>query len=261
MDSGKTLRWRRFVAPGASHCLIVPIDHGLTLGPLDGIQSVADMSRWIGHPAITGVVVHKGIAQRLGERGVLAHGGVMVHLNGMSSLAPDPDHKELLTGVETAMRLGADAVSLQVNFDGSADAHNLSMLGSVVDSASGYGLPVLTMLYDKVGDPNPTAARARLRHWMRSAVELGTDAIKIGPPERPEEMAALIDGLADDVKILVAGGDMVDDETIAAMAQAARAAGAAGMCVGRNVFGRPDPGPFLDRLDAVLRDTELRSAA
>lgn len=87
MDSGKNLRWRRFLAPGASHSLLVPIDHGLTLGPLEGIESIAAMSRWIGHPAISGVIVHKGIAQRLGERGVLTGGGVMVHLNGMSALS------------------------------------------------------------------------------------------------------------------------------------------------------------------------------
>lgn len=256
MDAGTNLRWRRFRHVDSGHSLVVPIDHGLTMGPIAGIESVSAMARWIGHPAITGVIVHKGMAQRLAERRVLGGCGVMVHLNGMSTLAPEPDRKEMVTGVETAVRLGADAVSLQVNFDGRADAQNLPMLGAVVDEAARYGLPVLTMLYDKVGDPDPEVARARLRQWMRCAVELGTDALKLGPPDHVTDIAPLIDGLSDDVDIFFAGGDPGEDDGTVALARAASAAGAAGLCVGRNVFGHRDPGQMLN----VLRDALVEGA-
>ena len=39
----------------------------------------------------------------------------MVHLSASTAHAPDPDAKYLVTGVEEAMRLGADAVSVHVN--------------------------------------------------------------------------------------------------------------------------------------------------
>lgn len=256
MDAGKSLRWRRFSDARTGHALMVPIDHGLTLGPIDGIESVAAVGGWIGHPAITGVIVHKGMAQRLAERRLLASCGVMVHLNGMSTLAPDPDRKELLTDVETAVRAGADAVSLQVNFDGRADAHNLRMLGAVVDAASAFGLPVLTMLYDKVGGSDADQTRRRLRQWMRSAVELGTDALKLGTPA-DGAFEPLLDGLGEDVEVFFAGGDVASDDAIVAMARETRAAGAAGLCIGRNVFGRPDPGGILGR----LRDALVTGAA
>ena len=252
MDIGKTLRWRRFCA-NDGHALLVPIDHGLTMGPLPGIESTAAMSRWIGHSAITGIVAHKGIVARLAARHAIGAGGVMMHLNGMSALAPEPDRKEMVTDVEIVVRLGADAVSLQVNFNGVTDARNLQMLGSVVDAAQRFGLPVLTMLYDKVRSSDPVAARKRLRQWMRAAIELGTDAIKIGAPAHIDEIEPLLDGLADDVAVLFAGGDVApqDDEVIA-LAQAARRAGALGLCVGRNVFGRPNPAAMLERLRTAL---------
>lgn len=263
MELGKALRWRRFCAP-EGHALIVPIDHGLTLGPLPGIENIGAMARWISDPAITGIVAHKGIIERLAARDVLGRAGVMMHLNGMSSLAPTPDRKEMLTDVETAIRLGADAVSVQINFDGANDSHNLTLLGHAVDVAQRFGLPILTMLYDKVPCVDQATRHRRLRQWMRAAIELGTDAIKIGAPTHIEEVAPILQELSDDVAILFAGGDITSDDEIVAIARAARQAGAAGMCVGRNVFSRTSPGEILARLSrALVADPvrELRRSA
>jgi fructose-bisphosphate aldolase, class I len=256
MDTGKSIRWRRFRSSGSGHALIVPIDHGLTLGPIAGVGSISEMARWIGHPAITGIVAHKGIVERLAARGLLGGMGVMLHLNGMSSIAPTPNRKEMLTTVEHAVRLGADAVSVQLNFDRLSDAHNLGLLGGVVDAAQSFGLPVLTMIYDKVEVSDAKASRARLRHLMRIAIELGTDAIKIGPPEELREIAPLLEGLAEDVAVLFAGGALGSDGEVLALARASRLAGAAGLCVGRNTFQREAPGEILGKLQAVLTHPE-----
>jgi fructose-bisphosphate aldolase, class I len=252
MNTGKSIRWRRFRSSDAGHSLIVPIDHGLTIGPIPGVSSVSDMARWIRHPAITGIVAHKGIVERLAARGLLGSVGVMVHLNGMSTLAKAPDRKELVTSVETAVRLGADAVSVQLNFDRDNDSHNLALLGQVVDAAQSYGLPVLTMVYDKVETNDAKASRARLRHLMRITIELGTDAIKIGPPAVLSDIEPLLEGICEDVAVLFAGGALGSDTEILALARAGRLAGAAGLCVGRNTFQREAPGEMLAQLQMVL---------
>jgi class I fructose-bisphosphate aldolase len=261
MDTGKSIRWRRFRASESGHALIVPIDHGLTLGPIPGVESISAMARWISHPAITGIVAHKGIVERLGARGLLGGKGVMVHLNGMSAIAPTPNRKEMLTTVESALRLGADAVSVQLNFDRASDAHNLGMLGAVVDAAQSFGLPVLTMVYDKVESADAKTSRIRLRHLMRIAIELGTDAIKIGPPANLVDIAPLLDGIAQDVAVLFAGGALGSDKEIVALARAGRLAGAAGLCVGRNTFQREAPGEILATLQSVLAHPERLSPA
>jgi fructose-bisphosphate aldolase, class I len=252
MDTGKNIRWRRFRSSDSGHSLIVPIDHGLTIGPIAGVSNISDMARWIRHPAITGIIAHKGIVERLAARGLLGSVGVMVHLNGMSTLAPTPNRKEMLTTVETAVRLGADAVSVQLNFDRESDSHNLALLGQVVDAAQSYGLPVLTMVYDKVETNDAKASRARLRHLMRIAIELGTDAIKIGPPAALSEIEPLLEGICEDVAVLFAGGALGSDSELLALARAGRLAGAAGLCVGRNTFQRETPGDILAKLQTVL---------
>jgi class I fructose-bisphosphate aldolase/fructose-bisphosphate aldolase/2-amino-3,7-dideoxy-D-threo-hept-6-ulosonate synthase len=187
----KKIRWSRFLDRHSGRGIIVPIDHGLTIGPLPGLDGMAQVARWIVHPGITGVIAHKGMVERLGSRDLLRGVGVMVHLNGMTSLAPEPDRKERLTSIEAALRLGADAVSLQLNFDGTNDAHNLTQLGAVVDEAQRHGLPVLTMLYDKVACDGEEQRTKRLRQLTRACVELGTDALKLAAPADASQLAAL----------------------------------------------------------------------
>jgi len=251
-------RYRRSARGQASYGLIVPIDHGLTIGPVEGIQNVSQISTWIGDPAITGVIAHKGMIERLAARELLGGMGVMMHLNGMSTLGPTPDRKERLTAIETALRLGADGVSLQVNFDGANDAHNLRELGRVVDEAGVYGLPVLTMLYDKAAAEDGKRLE-RMRHLLRICLELGADAVKIAPPKRLSEIPELLEGIADDLPIFFAGGSVMGDLDLLRLAELAIAHRAAGLCVGRNVFQREAPEDILHRLHALFEEPAFPS--
>ena len=250
MCTAKKIRQRRFLCPVTGKGLLIPIDHGLTLGPIKGIETTGHMGRWLRSPHINGVIAHKGLVERLGERGYLT-GGVMVHLNGMTTLAPAPDTKEMLTSVEAAARLGADAVSVQVNFTGENDRHNLMLLGKVADEAAALGLPLLTMLYDK-GPVLPEGQRvARQRHLLRAAIELGSDMLKIGLPT-VAEVAPLLEDLHEEALIFVAGGQVADERELLAQISTALQYGAAGVCVGRNVFERSNPGEFLAMLAATI---------
>ncbi len=248
----KKIRWSRFLDRHSGRGIIVPIDHGLTIGPLPGLDGMAQVARWIVHPGITGVIAHKGLVERLGSRDLLRGVGVMVHLNGMTSLAPEPDRKERLTSIEAALRLGADAVSLQLNFDGTNDAHNLTQLGAVVDEAQRHGLPVLTMLYDKVACDGAEARTKRLRHLTRACVELGTDALKLAAPAHSAELPALLEGIREHTAVFFAGGAVCSEDQIVHFAQEVVASGASGLCVGRNIFQRESAAAILTRLQKVV---------
>ena len=250
--AGKRIRWSRFVDERTGRGLIVPIDHGLTLGPLPGLDTIERMARFVAHPAVTGIIAHKGLVERLGNRGLLGRAGVMVHLDGMTSIAEHPDRKEALTTVESAIRLGADAVSVQLNFDGQCDAHNLRLLGRITDEARAFGLPVLTMLYDKVPTESATARVARQRHLIRACVELGTDALKLAAPQDLAEIPALLEGVEEHTAVFFAGGQVRSERDLFDLAESAVAAGAAGLCAGRNVFQREDVGATLARLREIL---------
>lgn len=231
--------------------MIVPIDHGLTLGPISGLASVRQISRWIGSPAIDGVIAHKGMAAKLAQAGLLYGKGVMVHLNGMTAVGEDPDTKHLLTRVTTAVRLGADAVSVQVNFRAGNHAHNLGLVGAVVDEAQGFGMPVLAMVYSAEDTPEGRSL-ARLRHLLRVVYELGVDAAKTGAPEYVEDIPELLDGIGEDLPVFFAGGPLATEETLAGLAKVVATSSAQGICVGRNIFQRDDPQSLLARIRELL---------
>lgn len=256
MGAGKNLRLQRFFYPRTTYGLIVPIDHGLTMGPLTGIRSVREMASWITHPAISGIIAHKGIAERLVSARLLDGKGLMIHLNGMTTLGSRPDDKVMLTAVETAMKLGADAVSLQVNFDGTNDSANLEMLGRVVDEASGSEIPVLAMVYDKVKARGEVSS-SRIEHLMRVCVEMGCDAIKIGIPEM---LNRTVRSASEDIRVFVAGGSVVEEEKIVDLARKVVRAGGSGLCVGRNVFQRKDTISVLNSLKKALTQANPKVA-
>jgi fructose-bisphosphate aldolase, class I len=255
--SGKLLKLNRFRYRYSRHGLVIPIDHGLTLGPIAGIESVRSLKAWITHPAICGVVVHKGMAERLAESRMLDGLGVMVHLNGMLSLSADADTKELLTSVERAVALGADGVSFQVNFNGKNDSHNLRLMGKLTDEAAKYSLPVLAMIYDKVPADDKQAI-VRLRHLLRAAIEMGCDAVKIAPPETAGKLPEILSGISEDILVYVAGGTMASESQVYDLARETVRAGGTGLCVGRNVFGRKNFAEVLSQLKDILAPRPLQ---
>ncbi|EYF01223.1 class I fructose-bisphosphate aldolase [Chondromyces apiculatus] len=254
----KQIRWSRFLDRKSGRGIIVPIDHGLTIGPVEGLDSAEQVARWIGHPGITGVIAHKGMVERLGRLGLLRGKGIMVHLNGMMSLSAEPDRKERLTSVEAALRLGADAVSLQLNFDGKNDAHNLTELGELVDEARHYGMPVLTMLYDKVVCDTEELSMRRQRHLVRACVELGTDALKLAAPASHAQIPTILRGVHEHTAMFFAGGVVRSEEEILAMAREVVLHGGTGLCVGRNIFQREDVNAMLSRLQKIVMAEGLR---
>ncbi|MCW8126110.1 class I fructose-bisphosphate aldolase [Microbulbifer halophilus] len=247
-EMARRRRWERFVDNQSGKALVIPLDHGLTMGPIPGISQPEEILRWLSPEVVTGVVLHKGFAERLGG---VSGCGLVVHLNGALSSDEQPDVKQLVTSVEAAVRLGADAVSLQTNFSPATASHNLCLTGRIVDEAHAWGLPVLNMVYDKA--PSDHGALARMRHFMRAAMELGVDALKVAAPPSLEQMPELLDGVQSHTPVLFAGGALADERALTDLAGAVVRHGAGGICVGRNVFQRSNPPSTLHRLLGVFR--------
>ncbi|MCX2778277.1 class I fructose-bisphosphate aldolase [Microbulbifer thermotolerans] len=247
-EMARKRRWKRFIDQESGKALVVPLDHGLTMGPIPGIHSPEEIERWLSAEIATGVVLHKGYAERIG--GGLGC-GMVIHLNGSLNIDEQPDLKQLVTSVEAAVRLGADAVSVQTNFSPATASHNLRLIGRVVDEAHSWGLPVLSMVYDKTRHDD--RALEHLRHFMRAAVELGVDALKVAPPAQLERIPEVLDGVQNHTPVLFAGGALAEENALLALAAAVVRHGAEGICVGRNVFQRAAPALTLQRLLQVFR--------
>lgn len=254
---GRKLRHRRLDFSNSTVGLIVPIDHGVTVGPIPGLESLSDIGRWIGNESISAIVAHKGMLERLVTRDMLSSTtGVILHLNGMPGMSKDADSKQMVSNVRAALSLGADAVSVQVNFTADNVGHNMSLLGAVTDATHAAGLPLLTMVYDKV-KTSGNEKLDRMHGLIRLAAELGTDCIKIGFPDSLDHMRELIAPHCDQVSMYFAGGEKMDEERLLEWTRVAVQSGASGLCAGRNVFQHPQPDSILRRLAECVRQEAL----
>lgn len=251
---GTTRRLRRLEG-SRGRFLLLALDHGLPAGPLPGLEDPRSLLRRLEGSRLTGAIVNPGLLPHLlPEEGVTPP--LVVHLSAGTLLGTRPASKVLACGVERALRLGADAVSVQIGFGDDAEDRMLADAGAVIDDASRYGLPVLVMAYPPGGTAG-SAVLEEIRHAARAAAELGADLVQVPHPGAAEGVRAIVRGCP--APVLVAGGPRAGSpEAFLDTMKAAVTGGAAGAVVGRNLFQHPDPAAFARRIGEIVLADPLR---
>ena len=93
--SGKEIRLERIITRDTGKAVIVPMDHGVSLGPIEGIVNIREAMRQVAEGGANAVVVHKGVVAQ-GHRKSGPDMGLIVHLSASTSLALDPNAKTLV---------------------------------------------------------------------------------------------------------------------------------------------------------------------
>lgn len=242
MMGGKTLRMKRFRNSPSGRMVILPLDHGVSLGPIAGLECPEKTMRMGVREGADALVLYKGMLKFLTELdGQLP--GIFMHLSAASQLGPAPHHKVLIGSVEEALRYGADGVSLHINLGNPGEPDMLQDLGIIGAACSAWQVPLLVMIYARNCDGTP-ASDAAIAHAARVAAELGADLIKIAMPEDFSVLKQITTGLP--VPVVVAGGTRIA-ETPVFLERVERAleAGAGGVAVGRNIFQSLQPERLL----------------
>jgi fructose-bisphosphate aldolase, class I len=252
-STGRVIRQQRLMFPGIDAGLIVPLDHGLTVGPISGLDTLQSIKRWIGAKDFSALILHRGMLEFLSRNHLLRpNTGIVVHLNGMSGVAQDADTKRMVTTVESAIQMGADAVSIQLTFNRTNVSHNVETLGTVTTAAHSYGLPLLVMLYNRISAGEEGVEGTN--KLIRMAVELGADFLKLETPGRPEHTQSIMGQFLGDTRILFAGGPMGDSAGFLGSMKYVLQQGCNGLCVGRNVFQSPRPHDLLAELARMVKE-------
>lgn len=247
---GKMVRLERIVNRATGRSVIVPMDHGVTLGPIKGIRSMKNTVDAVASSGADAAVVHKGAAI-FGHRGYGRDLGLIIHLSASTSLGPDPNNKVLVATVEEALKLGADGVSIHVNIGAEDEAQMLSLLGSISRSCQEWGMPLMAMMYPRGRKISNEYAEEFVGHAARVGAELGADIIKTSYTGDPDSFSRVVDGCP--VPLVVAGGPKVSSEIdLLRMVRDAIDAGASGVAIGRNIFQHENPSIITRRICAVV---------
>ncbi|MGC8849209.1 MAG: 2-amino-3,7-dideoxy-D-threo-hept-6-ulosonate synthase [Candidatus Bathyarchaeia archaeon] len=242
---GKRRRLRRIMPDGRT--VIVPMDHGVSSGPIKGLDRMAETVRMVGEGGCDAIVVHKGIAKAL-DTGMI---GLIIHLSASTSLSDKPDWKVAVGGVKEALRLGCDAVSVHINVGAENEGQMLSMLGSVAGECDDYGVPLLAMMYPR-GPKIPSEHDPKaVAHAARLGAELGADIVKTNYTGDMESFRMVVESCP--VPVIIAGGPKASTiKGILQMVHDSLKAGGAGVSIGRNVFQHSQPYKMVEALASLV---------
>jgi fructose-bisphosphate aldolase/2-amino-3,7-dideoxy-D-threo-hept-6-ulosonate synthase len=247
MTPGKTARLDRIGRDG--RFVTIPMDHGITLGAVDGLVDIESTIDAVTSNGADAVLTQKGIAPRVHENKNDA--GYIVHLNASTSIGPDSNDKRRTGTVEEAVRAGADAVSFHINVGSDHEPDQITELADVVDDARALGMPVLAMAYARGPGVDEHDAES-LGHAVRLAEELGADVVKTAYSGDSESFERVTESTSKPV--IIAGGSPDGDRATLGNVRGAMDAGAAGVSMGRTVFQHDDPGAMTTAIAAVVHD-------
>ncbi|OPX20151.1 MAG: fructose-bisphosphate aldolase [Desulfobacca sp. 4484_104] len=249
---GKQIRMERIINRETGRTVLVPMDHGVTVGPIEGL---IDMKTTVDHVALGGanaIVIHKGLVGS-GHRRRGRDVGLIIHLSASTSLSPFPNAKTLVCSVEEAIKLGADAVSIHVNIGNGMEREMLTDLGQVSQEAHEWGMPLLAMIYPRGERIKDEYDPKVIKHAARLGAELGADIVKVSYTGSVESFRAVIAGCP--VPVVIAGGPkMNSDRDILEMVKGSVEAGGSGVSIGRNVFQHREPSRMVGAISLLVHE-------
>ncbi|OEU66033.1 MAG: fructose-bisphosphate aldolase [Desulfovibrio sp. S3730MH75] len=259
MDVGKKIRLERILNRETQRTIIVPMDHGISVGPIQGIENMRNAVGDMVTGGANAVLMHKGLV-RCGHRSTGQDVGLIVHLSASTSLSPTPNAKTLVGTVEDALRLGADSVSVHVNLGDETEIQMLRDLGEVASKASSWGMPVLAMVYARGPKIKDEFDPEVVAHCARAGEELGADIVKVSYTGDPESFGRAVDGVC--IPVVIAGGPKLDStRAFLQMVSDSISAGGSGLSVGRNVFQHKNRVRLVEALSQVVHQDETVEAA
>jgi class I fructose-bisphosphate aldolase len=226
------------------YCLLA-MDHALTMGPIDGISTIDQIIKNINFAAKFGVpsiVLNGGMVEQVD---VFTEPHIVIQTMGLPNIAEPGVSKVPTWSVQTALSIGATAISVQLNLHNSDIQNAIQNIANLVYEANKFQLPVLFMLNHKDWDSSN-----EFEYAIRICIELGADLVKIALPIKDDIIYNINPISPKGPPVIMAGGDLTS--SIIRRIRLARELGFKGICIGRNFFQNKSPDNLILSIDEVF---------
>lgn len=231
---GKSIRIERIVDRESGNAVIVPMDHGISVGPIPGLIDMKETVNDVVQGGATAVLMHKGLVPR-GHRSAGHDVGLILHLSASTDIGVNSNSKVLVATVEEALKLGADAVSMHINVGAETEPQMLEDLGMVSRQCNEWGMPLIVMAYPRGPSIKDSFDPDAIAHAARVATELGADLVKCSYTGDIDSFREVTRGAL--APVVIAGGPkMNSDMDVLNMVHDSLEAGGHGVSIGRNIF-------------------------
>lgn len=246
---GKNRRLNRIL--NYEKCVIVPLDDSLICGSEQGLSDLEAKIFELYSAKPSAILGYVGSLSLLSQKSY----DIPIILNLTASTERSTHtNKMLITNIERAIAMGADAVAVHINISSIYESHMIESVGKVSDACDRYGLPMMVIAYPrgenflgkhKIMDNNYIKLQSENKgeynklvcHCVRIAFELGADIIKTKYTGSKESFKSVVQA-AQGVPLLITDGGIMQYQELFSMCRNAIDAGATGVCIGRNVFNR-----------------------
>lgn len=250
MYLGKQVRLERILNRTDGRTIIVPMDHGVTMGLVDGLIDMREAVNDMAKAGADAVLMHKGLV-RCSYRSAGRDIGLIIHLSASTALSPEGNTKTLVGTVEEGLKHGADAVSIHVNLGDPNERTMLADFGKVAEACDNWHMPLLAMMYARGPAIKNSFDPVAIAHCARVGVELGADIVKVSYTGDIDSFADVVAGCC--VPVVIAGGELMgSDREIFEMVSNSLKAGGSGISIGRNIFQHPRRVDLVRALKAIV---------
>lgn len=232
---------------------IMAMDHGSNFNVLPAMKDPKNLIRDIATAGADAFLSTVGMADKFAES-FLGKGIILRIDGGVSFLGDRSKPMQIVATAEDALRLGADSV-ITMGFPGSVFENEvLSNLSRVVMDCHKWGLPVtseaLPRGFEKADD---SRTPENITFACRQSAELGADIVKTNYTGDQDSFHELCESVYAPVVIL-GGAKKVPEEQLLGEIKDALDAGAAGIAMGRNIWGHENPARYASAIAKLIHE-------
>lgn len=230
-------------------------DQGLEHGPRDFNEKnydpnyILNIAKEGGYSCVT---LQYGIAEKFWKDNFESI-PLVLKLNGKTSLGKKA-YSVAESTVKDAITLGAVAVGFTIYLGSEYEAEMIKEFSRIRDEAHENNLAILAWVYPFITPPSSNDDEREadiVAYAARAGAELGADAIKLKYPHQPEKLEWITKN-AVGTRILMSGGDKVEDTKFLEMVKLFMDAGGDGLAVGRNIWQHENPLEMTQKVKEVM---------
>ncbi|MBP6137394.1 MAG: aldolase [Clostridiaceae bacterium] len=232
---------------------ILAMDHGSNFNVLPALKDPGKVIRACASAGADAFLSTIGMLDKFADC-FLGKGVILRIDGGISFLGANDKPLQTVVTPEQALAMGADAI-ITMCFPGSRfENETLSSLARNIQQAHRWGMPVVAEALPRGFEKSEDyRTPANITFACRQAVELGADIIKTEYTGSIESMRELVESVYAPVVIL-GGAKKVPERQLMQEIRDALDAGAAGVAMGRNIWGHPDPAKYTAAIAKLIHE-------
>lgn len=256
-DLGKRIRLSRLIEPETNSCVVCALDHGMTSPTfLSGLFDTRLRTKEAVAGGANVFMLSQGIA-RLVQPEFRPETALALMLSASAAGRPDGAVITPIGSVESALRLGADAVVVYVALAGDNEDEMISYVSSVGEACQELGMPFIAEAeypdaYQSLTDLSSAFGADYLMRNARLCAELGADVVKVNWSGDAKSFGEIV--RAAQMPVIVAGGTLISEMELLERIEQAMDVGAIGCSVGRNIFQHEHPEAMTRALSRVIKE-------